>query len=383
EDDNFLKFSAFLKIVVGNSICTDMLPAVVVLLRDYLLKFFKLYGSRNMRPNHHWAVHIPEQISLYGPLNGFWAFLTERLNKILKNLNSNNWTGGCLEVSMMREFHRSTRIDSVVCGTRPHSHASSTDLSVASSVKSHRTLFNVTRRRNLKGTLFNLSWVKTDNAEAIGTVQDAAHAGMLRWDSKLARKEPTVHFALDKVVGTTMLSPVVELHNFALLNGKRLIPTERSRRNTAGSSLIQFRYEGEAFAGEVRQILRHIQPEVPTSKNVILVHISWMKCSNLTPLDGGRFPWDNYPQLGAETWEYDTYTDPKDEDFPPIVLPLDEIHCQISRGKISHTKPPLWITTHDGSGTLILPFVLNVRSDAFLIQFPTSLLAYGFGDKVE
>lgn len=113
-----------------------------------------------MRPNHHWAVHIPEQISLYSPLNGFWAFLTERLNKILKNLNSNNWTGGRLEVSMMREFHRSTRIDSVVCGTRPHSHASSTDLSVASSVKSHRSLFNVTRRRNLKGTLFNLSWVK-------------------------------------------------------------------------------------------------------------------------------------------------------------------------------------------------------------------------------
>jgi hypothetical protein len=51
------------------------------------------------------------------------------------------------------------------------------------------------------------------------------------------------------------------------------------------------------------------------------------------------------PQLGAETWEYDTYADPKDEDFPPIVLLLDEIHCQISRGKISHTTPPLWITT--------------------------------------
>ncbi|KAJ7213070.1 hypothetical protein GGX14DRAFT_393269 [Mycena pura] len=34
----------------------------------------------------------------------FWAILTERLNKILKTFNSNNWTGGCLEVSMMRKF---------------------------------------------------------------------------------------------------------------------------------------------------------------------------------------------------------------------------------------------------------------------------------------
>jgi hypothetical protein len=45
----------------------------------------------------------------------FWAFLTERLNKLLKNLNSNNWTGGLLEVSMMREFHRNAAVDSAVC----------------------------------------------------------------------------------------------------------------------------------------------------------------------------------------------------------------------------------------------------------------------------
>ncbi|KAJ6616802.1 hypothetical protein B0H10DRAFT_1948818 [Mycena sp. CBHHK59/15] len=196
----------------------------------------------------------------------------------------------------------------------------------------------------------------SDDAEAIGTVQDAARAdtqggsrvvpgsvaesvhldeedilrlGLLKYHN---RKEPKVHFARDPIVGTAMLSPVVELHNFALLDGKRLTPTARSRRNTAGSSLIQFRYEGEAFAGEVRQILRHVQPSCP--------------------------------QLGVETWEYDTYADPKAENFPPIVMPLDEIHCQISRGKISHTKPPLWITTT-------------------MDRFPTSLLAYGFGDKVQ
>jgi hypothetical protein len=67
-----------------------------------------------MKPNHHWAVHIPDQILDFGPVYTFWAFLTERLNKILKNLNSNNWTGGRLEVSMMREFHRTVAFDAVV-----------------------------------------------------------------------------------------------------------------------------------------------------------------------------------------------------------------------------------------------------------------------------
>jgi hypothetical protein len=73
-----------------------------------------MYGAEAMKPNHHWAVHIPEQILDYGPVYGFWAFLTERLNKVLKSMNSNNWSGGRLEVSMMREFHRSSRLDGIV-----------------------------------------------------------------------------------------------------------------------------------------------------------------------------------------------------------------------------------------------------------------------------
>lgn len=42
EDENFLRFCAFLKIVVGNSIRTDTLPTVKNLLRDYLLNFSKV-----------------------------------------------------------------------------------------------------------------------------------------------------------------------------------------------------------------------------------------------------------------------------------------------------------------------------------------------------
>jgi hypothetical protein len=131
EPRNFLRFATALKILVGSSITRDGLQRAKGLLRDYLLKFSEvltfvqlqvifdqvfpqLYGIGELKPNHHWAVHIPDQVEDYGPLYSFWTFLTERLNKVLKNLNSNNWSGGLLEVSMMREFHRMAQLDGMV-----------------------------------------------------------------------------------------------------------------------------------------------------------------------------------------------------------------------------------------------------------------------------
>jgi hypothetical protein len=67
-----------------------------------------------MKPNHHYSVHLPEQLRDFGPVYEFWTFLTERLNKILKSYNSNSWGGGHLEVSMMRHFDREVRVQNLV-----------------------------------------------------------------------------------------------------------------------------------------------------------------------------------------------------------------------------------------------------------------------------
>ncbi|KAJ7790616.1 hypothetical protein B0H14DRAFT_3161315 [Mycena olivaceomarginata] len=217
-----------------------------------------------MKPNHHWSVHIPDQVVQYGPLNGFWAFLTERLNKILKNLNSNNWTGGRLEVSMMREFHRSSRITSVL-----NRIALETSTSANSSSPSEHELVQL-----ILGA--------TGNVEAIGTVQDAANA-----------EKSQVHYGGNPTHGTEMLSPFVDFYEFALLDGKRITPTSRSRHNTAGSSIIQARYNNEAYAGEVRHLIQHRQPGISADHSTMLAHVLWMKRSNLTPLDAGKSPWDN------------------------------------------------------------------------------------------
>jgi hypothetical protein len=74
----------------------------------------RINGVGDMKPNHHWAVHTPNQLRDYGPVNNIWAFLSEHLNKILKGSNSNGRGGGQIEVSMMREFMRDSQLDTMV-----------------------------------------------------------------------------------------------------------------------------------------------------------------------------------------------------------------------------------------------------------------------------
>ncbi|KAF8511037.1 hypothetical protein JB92DRAFT_2831344 [Gautieria morchelliformis] len=48
-------------------------------------------------------VHLPVQIHDFSPVYGFWCFLSERLNKLLKSFKSNNWGGGQLEICLIAE----------------------------------------------------------------------------------------------------------------------------------------------------------------------------------------------------------------------------------------------------------------------------------------
>lgn len=73
-----------------------------------------------IKPNHHYATHVPSFVKDYGPLAEFWTFLFERLNKVLKSFKTNNHGGGELEVSFFREFHRTVRASAMVCAITKH-----------------------------------------------------------------------------------------------------------------------------------------------------------------------------------------------------------------------------------------------------------------------
>ncbi|KAJ7936414.1 hypothetical protein B0H13DRAFT_1561910, partial [Mycena leptocephala] len=144
-----------------------------------------------------------------------------------------------------------------------------------------------------------------------------------------------------------VLVSLAEIYNYALLDGRRITATERSRRNTAGSSIIQAYFGTEACAGEVRAISLHRQPGVPNFEDTLLIMVSWMKESEFSPLDNddSGFVWKQFPELGINTWKYQEYENPTEQGAKPLIIPLNEVHCQISRGFLTHTEPPLWVTT--------------------------------------
>jgi hypothetical protein len=127
----FLCLSTALKLYLGRQINEDSIARANELFHEYLTLYrrvssllflstrstdfiLQLYGEGSMKPNHHYAVHLPQQLRDFGPVYEFWTFLTERLNKILKTYNSNHWGGGLLEVSMMRHFDREVRVHDLV-----------------------------------------------------------------------------------------------------------------------------------------------------------------------------------------------------------------------------------------------------------------------------
>jgi hypothetical protein len=67
-----------------------------------------------MKPNHHFTIHIAQQIRNFRPVYEVWTFLSERLNGLLKQIHLNNWGGGMLEISMMRQFSCMSHIRAMV-----------------------------------------------------------------------------------------------------------------------------------------------------------------------------------------------------------------------------------------------------------------------------
>ncbi|KAJ7934559.1 hypothetical protein B0H13DRAFT_1855156 [Mycena leptocephala] len=86
---------------------------------------------------------------------------------------------------------------------------------------------------------------------------------------------------------------------------------------------------------------------------------------NLTPLNNNAFVWNDFAELGIDTWEFNKYAHPTDPhcDCPPFVIPLSDIQCQVSRGLIKFMKPPIWITTTMDRAR---PNLLDIMTDSKL-----------------
>ncbi|KAJ7059203.1 hypothetical protein C8F01DRAFT_1370784 [Mycena amicta] len=339
EEENFLEFATALKMLCGRSIRIDQVPKIRQHLENYLMGFRKYYGEDNMKPNHHWAVHIADQILDYGPVYGFWAFLTERLNKVLKNLNINNWTGGMLEVSMMRQFHRIAKLDF--------------------KIKERMKYSQYTMERSFLAGISSYG----ESTQVVGTIQDGAATAVSRLQAGTVldaheRLSDSVRAALVRYynhdgpqvqLGAVQQDPTIaplqpfgQDLGYVVLDGRRVIPTT-APRSTGASALVQVQLGQQLYVGEVHKLFIHKQNNIFNSESTILGLIKWLKPSDYSPLDKEDL-WSRFPELSIDTWEYEKYVDDS-ANFPPKIISASQIQCQVCRGLCAHTDPPMWITT--------------------------------------
>ncbi|KAK6985199.1 hypothetical protein R3P38DRAFT_2575028, partial [Favolaschia claudopus] len=133
-------------------------------------------------------------------------------------------------------------------------------------------------------------------------------------------------------------------YNYVLLDGRRITSTQRNRGRNFGSCLIYSEFNEEGFAGELQIIFKHSQDGVSSSSQTLFGFVRWMKRSMMTPLTSNQFIWDDFPELGIETWEYNAFAPQDDPEYPPVVLPIERIKCQVARG-VFRTRPRMWVTT--------------------------------------
>ncbi|KAK7059313.1 hypothetical protein R3P38DRAFT_2430742, partial [Favolaschia claudopus] len=263
-------------------------------------------------------------------------------------LNSNNWTGGRLEVSMVREFQRSSGLDGVMKNLLADPACDDVPRQILQAINSER-----------------------DRQQALGTVQDALRNQLDEVSSRVIpgnvahnseklddwiryglehfynKDSPRVHFLLaaNPAPNTEPLSDHARTYEWVLLDGRRITPTSRLQGNNPdlGSSIVQARINDTRHVGEIRSIFVHPQSNIDGASETILVAVAWMRRSTHTPLENQPvFIWDKFPELGVETWEYNQYIDPRSHD-PPMIMRLADVHCQVSRGRTEGT-PKLWIT---------------------------------------
>ncbi|POW20390.1 hypothetical protein PSHT_03580 [Puccinia striiformis] len=70
-----------------------------------------VFDSPKILPNHHYALHLPEQMKWWGPLSNVSEFSGERVNGILQKMKTNGIIGQ-IEGTVLREFCQIQRLNS-------------------------------------------------------------------------------------------------------------------------------------------------------------------------------------------------------------------------------------------------------------------------------
>ncbi|KIP01574.1 hypothetical protein PHLGIDRAFT_42332, partial [Phlebiopsis gigantea 11061_1 CR5-6] len=91
--DNYMHMVAGVKLATMRSTSPQKASQFVQHWLQYLHGVLDLYPGSNLSPNQHLAAHLGPQMVWAGPSHSLWTFIFERLNKLLRDIPTNNRIG--------------------------------------------------------------------------------------------------------------------------------------------------------------------------------------------------------------------------------------------------------------------------------------------------
>jgi hypothetical protein len=100
-----------------------------------------------------------------------------------------------------------------------------------------------------------------------------------------------VYGALDRNPprGTCRLKTSATFFDYILLNGRRIVPVQRTLRKSAGSSIVKAIIHGKKYCGTVHSFFRHDQPDI--FDGTIWAELAWMEEQDLSAVNDD--PWSD------------------------------------------------------------------------------------------
>ncbi|KAI0054356.1 hypothetical protein BV25DRAFT_1951632 [Artomyces pyxidatus] len=261
---NFIKLCSALKVLLAHELTDEDLKAADGLLRSYCFELITLYGPDVIKPNHHYAMHTVECIRDYGPLHGFWTFLFERLNKVLKSYKTNNHAGGELEVTFFREFHRtilSSRFVSPIVAK-----AGQTDQSVEMQA-AVTAMFGATddNRGTVQALARDLDGETRDDTILFAlspryekqTIDGPIYSSILRHLTMIFPGIPLrSHISSDLAPGTIPLQATGTFFDYTVIRGRRYHASQRATKPAGSLVEVDVDNSGRTWAGELLDIIQ-------------------------------------------------------------------------------------------------------------------------------
>ncbi|KAJ7753057.1 hypothetical protein DFH07DRAFT_774194 [Mycena maculata] len=318
DPDLLLKFASSIKILLAGTIDVRALPRAQQLLEEYLTGFLEIIRD-------------------FGPVYGFWTFLFERLNKLLKSYDTNNHGDGELEVTFFREFHRDANLREVV---RKLAKDGIEGLSPEEKCIAESARMILETDGETRGTVAAMACEIEELSSELGTSFSMGISVSKELPTPLQHDileyynttYPTLHIVdraadVDHTTNPIFLHGTARVHTHFILDGRRI--TSSTSLDDASSSLVQLDADGTRYVGQVFNILTHHQQGLERPQ--CLLDVRWMR--RLTDCDMSA--WEPYPELEIFSWEYGKFlrrTDPG----PGRIVPIHSILSQACRLTIEH-----------------------------------------------